>query len=93
MSREYLDIYDNYLRTFEDKFGKMDVGQPVRNEGRLVKKLTYDDFCTKWVEYKKLEEYLRDIMSSGHTLIDAVEVEYRELCAAVMEKPKDFKTV
>ena len=93
MTREYLDIYDNYLKVFEQKFGEMDVNQPVRNGGFLVKKLSYDDFIPKWRECKKWETFLRETMSNGYTLNDAVECEYEELCASVMENAKDFKTV
>ncbi|MBN2803189.1 MAG: hypothetical protein JXR91_08845 [Deltaproteobacteria bacterium] len=93
MTREYIDIYDNYLKTFEEKFGNTDVGQPVRNDGYLVKKLAYDDFIKKWTECKNLETFLRETMSNGYTLNDTVEYEYKELCASVMENAKDFKTV
>ena len=44
MTDDNIDIYNRYLRVFEDKFGVVDLGQPVRNEGYLVKKLTFDDF-------------------------------------------------
>jgi len=93
MNREYIDIYDNYLRLFEEKFGDMESGLPVRNDGYIVSKLSYDEFVPKWTECKQLESFLRETMSNGYTLNDAVEHEYKKLCASVLEKAKDFKTV
>ncbi len=91
MTSENRDVYERYLRIFSERFGDLDFGQPVRNDGYLVKKLTGEEFSTLWTRYRQLENYLRDTMSAGHTLSDAVEYQYRELCAAVLEKPKDFK--
>ena len=91
MSLQHRDIYERYLRLFDEKFGDLALGESVRNEGCLVRKLSYEEFSASWAEYKQLEDFLRESISAGHTLSDAVEYQYRELCAAVLQKPKDFK--
>ncbi|MBN2341149.1 MAG: hypothetical protein JXX29_13895 [Deltaproteobacteria bacterium] len=91
MIQDNKDIYERYVRYFEEKFGAVELGEPVRNDEFIVKKLSFDDFVVAWSEYKRTEEFLRETMSLGNTLSDAVEYQYRELCAQVLEKPKDFK--
>lgn len=91
MIQDSKDIYDHYIEYFEEKFGTIEEGAPVRSEGFIVKKLSFEEFVVAWTEYKRTEEFLRETMSRGNTLSDAVDYQYRELCAQVLEKPKDFK--
>ena len=91
MIQENRDIYERYLSIFVEKFGNAAFGESVRNEGRIVTKMTFEEFVVAWSEFKKTEEFLRETMSRGNTLSDAVEAQYRELAAQVLEKPKDFK--
>ena len=85
------DIYSRYIATFEEKFGDADFDAPVRSDGYLVKKMTFEEFDLAWSEFKRTEAFLRETMSHGNTLSDAVERQYLELAAQVLEKPKDFK--
>ena len=89
-SEDYVDIYKRYLERFEEMFGERAFDDPAQHGGRLIKKLRYDEFVIKYSEFKKIEEYLREVMSKGATLNDEVNHTYRELCAYVLEKPKDF---
>ena len=89
-SDDYIDVYRRYLNKFEELFGDLDFDQPVQHGGQLVKKLRYDEFVGKWTEFKRIEEYLREVMTKGATLNDEVNHTYRELSAAVLERPKDF---
>ena len=90
MEQEYLDVYTRYLKKFTELFGEVDFEQTVQNRGRLVIKLKYDEFVKKWEEFKQVEDYLKDVMTKGYTLNDEVNRQYGELCAAVLENPKDF---
>lgn len=90
MSNEYLDVYKRYLTRFEQLFGEADFDQSVSHRGKLITKLKYDDFVTKWAEFKRVESYLREVMSRGATLNDEVNRTYDELSAIVLENPKDF---
>jgi len=91
MIQDNKDIYHRYLKVFEEKFGDVTFGEPVRNDGYIVHKMTFEEFDVAWSEYKRTEEFLRETMSRGNTLSDLVENQYRELAAQLLEKPKDFK--
>lgn len=86
----YIDVYRRYLERFEDKFGELDFSEVVQHRGKLVQKLRYDEFVSKWTEYKQTEEYLREVMSKGATLNDEIYHAYEELSAHILESPKDF---
>ena len=89
-SSDFIDIYRRYLTSFQEIFGDLGYDDPVQYKGMLIQKLRYDEFVTKWTEYKNTEEYLRDVMSKGATLNDEINRTYRELSAYVLETPKDF---
>jgi hypothetical protein len=91
MSRDdFIDVYRRYLSKFTEMFGDLGYDDVVQYRGNLVQKLRYDEFVAKWTEFKRTEEYLRDVMSQGATLNDEINRTYRELSAYVLETPKDF---
>lgn len=87
---DYLDVYRHYLSKFEQKFGESDFETVVQHQGKLIKKLRYEEFVAKWTEFKQIEDYLREVMTKGATLNDEVNRTYAELSASVLETPKDF---
>ena len=87
------DVYSRYLRKSEKLFGGLDVGQVAQHRGKLIQKLSYDEFVEKWNEFKNLESYLCNVMSAGATLNDDIYKRYLELSALVLENPKDFMTL
>ncbi len=87
---DYIDVYRRYLKKFDETFGDLDFGEVVQNRGKLVQKLRYDEFVDKWSEYKRIEDYLREVMSKGATLNEEIHRTYQELSAHVLETPKDF---
>ncbi|MDD5308996.1 MAG: hypothetical protein PHU25_16910 [Deltaproteobacteria bacterium] len=89
-SEDYIDIYKRYLEKFENAFGPLSFEEFAKHGGQLIKKLRYDEFVVKWTELKKIEDYLREVMTKGATLNDEIYRTYRELSAYVLEKPKDF---
>ena len=93
MDETSYDIYNHYLSKFEDLFGTLKEGEVAQHQGRLIQKLGYEEFDKKWKEYKQLDEYLCEVMSSGATLNDDIYRNYLELCAQVLESPKDFMTL
>lgn len=90
MTNDLVDIYRRYLTKFEELFGGVGFDETVRYKGKLIRKLRYDDFVTKWNEFKKIEVYLKEVMTKGATLNDEVNRTYAELSATVLENPKDF---
>ena len=89
----YLDVYSQYLKKFEEMFGEVDFNEIVKYQDKLISKLKYDEFVEKWKEVKTIEDYLKDVMSKGATLNDDVNRSYIELCAVVLQNPKDFMLV
>jgi len=87
---DFDDVYSRYLARFGEMFGDLDFDQVVQHQGKLIQKLRYDDFVEKWSEYKRLEEYLREVMTKGATLNDEINRTYKALSAYVLENAKDF---
>ncbi|MCP4679706.1 MAG: hypothetical protein GY854_30300 [Deltaproteobacteria bacterium] len=87
---DFIDIYRRYLNKFQEQFGDLEYSEPVQHKGKLIQKLRFDEFVAKWEEYKRIEEYLREVMSKGATLNDEINRTYYELSAYVLETPKDF---
>ena len=87
---DFDDVYKRYLARFGEMFGELDFDQVVQHRGKLIQKLRYDDFIEKWTEYKRLEDYLREVMTKGATLNDEINRTYKELSAYVLETAKDF---
>jgi hypothetical protein len=90
MTQDYVDIYKRYLTKFDELFGALSFEETVRYKGKLIRKLKYDEFVGKWNEFKKIENYLKEVMTKGATLNDEVNRTYAELSATVLENPKDF---
>jgi len=90
MKDDYLDVYRRYLSKFEQLFDDVDFDSVVQHQGKLVKKLRYEEFVEKWTEFKQIEDYLREVMTKGATLNDEVNRNYADLAAHVLETPKDF---
>lgn len=87
---DLLDVYKRYLKRFDAAFGEIEFDDTVQHQGRLIHKLRYDGFVVAWTEYRKLEDYLREVMTKGATLNDEVNRKYTALAGAVLENPKDF---
>ena len=87
------DVYRRYLGRFENEFGDVDFDEVVPHKGQLIKKLRYEEFSEKWDEFRKLEDYLREVMTKGATLNDEINRTYRDLAAHVLETAKDFMTM
>lgn len=87
---DYLDVYRRYLVRFGEMFGELDFEEVVQHQGQLIQKLRYDEFVIKYNELRKIEEYLREVMTKGATLNDEINRTYRELSSNVLETPKDF---
>lgn len=90
MKDDYLDVYRRYLAKFEQLFDEVEFDSVVQHQGKLIKKLRYEEFVDKWTEYKQIEDYLREVMTKGATLNDEVNRNYADLAAHVLETPKDF---
>ena len=69
---DLVDEYRAYLDRFQRLVGEADFGVPAKWNGRLVKKLSYEEFETRWQELRKFEQAYQDIVARGDTINDAV---------------------
>jgi hypothetical protein len=78
---EELDLvaeYQQYLGRFQEAFGDLDFGEFVKNKGRLIKKLTYDDFEESYREYYAMAKTYFEASDRGDTINDIVVKILRE---------------
>jgi hypothetical protein len=85
--QDHLDDFRAYLGRFEGVAGERDFGEFVKFHGRLVKKLTYDEFCGRWNEYVKLKTAYDEIFQRGDTINDAMVRVLKERSAELMVDP------
>jgi hypothetical protein len=72
------DAYQLYLTRFDEKVGPLDVGGYGKWKGKLVRKLSADEFATRHNEWSTLARAYRKIIENGDTLNDAVTKLLRE---------------
>jgi hypothetical protein len=75
---DLVDEYREYLSRFEARFGSGDFGEYAKHQGRLVKKLRFEEFETKWAEYREVIKAYGAIMERGDTINDMIVRVLRE---------------
>jgi hypothetical protein len=79
--------FKDYLTRFEANTGPHEFGEFVKHRGRLVKKLTYDEFVTRFDEFARLKGAYEDTFQRGDTINDAMVRVLRERAAELMLDP------
>jgi len=82
-----LTDFKEYLGRFDGQTGQHEFGEFVKYRGRLVKKLTYDEFVQRWDEYLRLKSTYEEIFQRGDTINDAIVRVLRERAAELMVDP------
>jgi hypothetical protein len=75
MAVEPLDLveeYRAYLERYEAVAGPSAFGSFVKHNGRLIKKLRYDEFEPRMSEYRDVEREYFSILDRGDTINDVV---------------------
>ena len=85
--KDHLEDFRAYLGRFEGAAGEHDFGDFVKFHGRLVKKLTYDEFVQRWEEYLRLKNTYEEIFQRGDTINDAMVRVLKERAAELMLDP------
>ena len=81
--------YHEYLERFARELGDLPVGAFAKFGGRLIKKLTFEEFTPAYLEYQDLcAHYLRSI-ERGDTIDDIVRRILREKAANLVLTPPD----
>lgn len=70
--------FKKYLDRFDEKYGDQDFGSFVKYEGRLVKKLRYEEFEPVYDEYYQVAKTYFDSVDRGDTINDVVVKLLRE---------------
>lgn len=70
--------YDDYLRRFAGIAGEVDEGAFVKHNGRLVRKLRFDEFEPLYMEYFQVAKTYFDAIDRGDTINDVVVRVLRE---------------
>ena len=87
MPTDYPQEYERYVARFQRLVGEMQPGQYGRFRGRLVPRLTADQFRDRVDQYMALGDRFTAMMNAGDTIDDTVAVSLRATEAElVMEK-------
>ncbi|HXU71915.1 MAG TPA: hypothetical protein VN947_21425 [Polyangia bacterium] len=78
------DPYLDYLAKFETQVGALAVGAYGKFHGKLVRKLSSDEFATRYSEFSTLDKTYRGILERGDTINDAVVRMWRERRAELL---------
>jgi hypothetical protein len=70
--------YAAYLGRFEEMLGPCEFGAYAKFQGRLVKKLRFDEFEVRWNDHQKALHAYSGILVRGDTINDAVVKVLRE---------------
>jgi len=82
------DAYLEYLGRFEQHVGALAVGAYGKFHGKLVRKLTADEFATKHGELTNLAKTYKSILERGDTLNDALTKLLRERQIELLFEPQ-----
>jgi hypothetical protein len=73
-----VEEYRAYLNRFEQKLGPCDFGEYAKYQGRLIKKLRYDEFEQKMREFREVFKAFTEILERGDTINDVLVKVVRE---------------
>mgnify|MGYP001558474173 CR=1 FL=1 len=83
-----VEEYRLYLERFDSKIGPCEFGAYAKHEGKLIKKLRYDEFEPKWTEFQDVDRVFSEIMQRGDTINDALVRILRDGCAEFLLERK-----
>jgi hypothetical protein len=84
MAQTNVDPYLDYLAKFESQVGALAVGAYGKFQGKLVRKLSAEEFAARHTEFATLDTTYRGILERGDTINDAVVRMWRERRAELL---------
>jgi len=81
------DRYDEYLERFERELPGISIGEFAKFAGKLIKKLTFEEFTPQYLEYIEIWERYEDSVERGDTVNDVVLKLLRERAANLLLEP------
>jgi hypothetical protein len=79
--------YHEYLERFARELGEVKVGAFAKYAGRLIKKMSFEDFTPAFLEYSEIAEQYQESIDRGDTINDLVLKLLREQAANLLIKP------
>ena len=79
--------YHEYLERFARELGEVKVGAFAKYAGRLIKKMSFEDFTPAYLEYAEIAEQYQASIDRGDTINDLVLKLLREQAANLLIKP------
>lgn len=73
-----VDEYRKYLDRFESQVGAHEFGSYAKHHGRLIKKLSYEEFESRWLELVEVNRAYAEIVANGDTINDVLVKVLRE---------------
>ncbi|RMH41377.1 MAG: hypothetical protein D6689_11275 [Deltaproteobacteria bacterium] len=85
---DLVEEYRAYLERFEGIAGPGEFGQFIKHNGRLVKKMRYDEFEPKYNEWREMLSAYNEAIASGDTINDLVVKILRDRsCELLLDPP------
>ena len=79
--------YHEYLERFATKIGEHKVGSFAKWSGKLIKKLSFEEFTPAYLEYIELSDKYYDSIERGDTINDVVLRVLRDKAASLVLDP------
>jgi hypothetical protein len=79
--------YHEYLERFHKELGDVAVGAFAKYAGKLIKKMSFEDFTPAFIEYTEMAERYHESLERGDTINDVVLKVLREQAAALVLAP------
>lgn len=84
MIEDLADRYHEYLERWKREAGDVPVGSFAKFAGRLVKKLSFEEFSPVLLEYLEMANRYNDSIERGDTINDVVLKVLRDQAAQLM---------
>ncbi|HUJ58422.1 MAG TPA: hypothetical protein VLX92_08015 [Kofleriaceae bacterium] len=83
------DRYHAYLERFAREIGEVAVGSFAKFRGKLIKKLSFEEFTPAFIEYTEIAERYAEGLANGDTINDVVLKVLRDQAAKLVLEPPD----
>ena len=87
MIEDLPERYHEYLDRFMTEIGDVKVGAFAKFDGKLIKKLSFEEFTPAYVEYTEMASRYFESLERGDTINDVVLKILREKAAGLVMKP------
>ena len=87
MIEDLADRYHQYLERFSRELGEVTVGAFAKYHGKLIKKLSFEEFTPALVGYLEMAERYTESVERGDTINDVVIKVLRDQAAQLVLQP------